>query len=114
MRQALKKLKSVEYYNLDKIESYTWDRLVAKPWNKYYTSGDLLTFMIKQYELFGDQIAYISPYDLQLLICHQNKLTNGELSKLNLEQYSNIVKKWIQKLSYSPTIKIKNIGESTS
>ena len=82
MRPALKKLRSIDYDHLNKIDNDIWDRLVAKPRDTYFASGDSLTFIIKWCELLSDQIAYISSCDLQQILnisyfminCHKNKL----------------------------------------
>ena len=53
---------------------------MVNPQNKKcYANGNLLNFTIKLCEDSGDQIAYISSYDLQLLIDHQDRLTSGKL-----------------------------------
>ena len=66
---------------------------MAKPQDKYFASGDSLNFMIKWCELLNNKISYISSYDLQLVIDHQDKLMNGKFEESNPDQYSKSVKK---------------------
>ena len=108
VRPALKSLRSVQYDHINKIDNDIWDRLVAKPREKYFASGDSLNFMIKWCELLNNQIAYISSYDLQLVIDHQDKLTNGEFEKSNPEQYSSFVEKFDSKTIIFPYNKNKD------
>ena len=108
VRPALKSLRSVQYDHINKIDNDIWDRLVAKPREKYFASGDSLNFVIKWCELLNNQIAYISSYDLQLVMDHQDKLTNGEFEKSNPEQYSSLVEKFNSKTIIFPYNKNKN------
>ena len=85
---------------------------MANQQNKYHANGDLLNLMIKLCELPGDQIAYISSYDLQLLIDHQDRLTRGKIKYQIQNSILILCKKLTQNLSNSPTAKIKIIGSS--
>ena len=102
MRPALKNLASVQYDHVNKIDNDIWDRLVAKPRETFFASGDSLNFVIKWCELLNDNIAFISSYDLQLVIDHQDKLTNGEFEQSNPKQYSKFVEKFDSKTIIFP------------